>query len=96
MQPLRLRRDPLCHRLKGEGFPARGGATRGDLLVTIVPVFADRPSADQDILLDQLIATGLDPRGKPLEPRLAEWSQRLQASGRQGGPRRTNPRSEPR
>jgi molecular chaperone DnaJ len=96
LQPLRLRRDPLCHRLAGEGFPARGGARRGDLLVTVVPVFPDRPSADQEILLDQLIATGLDPRGQPLDPRLADWSQRLHASGRKGAPRRPQHRSEPR
>jgi molecular chaperone DnaJ len=94
LKPLSLRRDLLCHRLKGEGFPARGGGMRGDLLVTVVPAFAEHFSADQQILLDQLIATGLSPRGEPSHPSLAAWGQRLRAWDRSRSAPHHNERSE--
>lgn len=56
-QPLQLRRDLQTYRLPGHGFPTERRGARGDLLVTIVPQFPAQLSTDQDILLDQLIAT---------------------------------------
>ncbi len=56
-QRLRLNREQRCYRLKGEGFPAQRRGARGDLLVTVLPTFPQRFSADQEILLDQLIAS---------------------------------------
>ncbi|WP_088285301.1 DnaJ C-terminal domain-containing protein [Ideonella sp. A 288] len=71
LHALRLRRDVSCHRLKGEGFPVQRRGPRGDLLVTVVPSFPERFSADQDILLDQLIATaaGAGPARQPRQSR---------------------------
>lgn len=75
---LRLRRDLSCHRLKGEGFPVQRRGPRGDLLVTVVPSFPERFSADQEILLDQLIATSTaaDPSRRPRAARARKGPSR--------------------
>ena len=74
---LALRRDRHRYRLEGLGFPRSRGdaAVCGDLVVDIVPVFPEQHSTDQDILLDQLIAT-------PAGPRLQAWQEAMQAWGR--------------
>jgi len=56
-QPLRLRRDQTRYRLHAQGFPSTRRGPRADQVVTVRPVFPDQFSTDQDILLDQLIAT---------------------------------------
>ena len=56
-QTLQLNRDLQTYRLAGQGFPKERRGARGDQIVTIVPVFPKQFSTDQDILLDQLIAT---------------------------------------
>ena len=59
-QSLRLDRNLRQHRLAGQGFPVRRGGACGDLLVTVLPRFPAVLSTDQLILLDQLVATGVD------------------------------------
>ncbi len=54
-QSIRLQREQRCHRLKGRGFPVQRRGERGDLLVTVVPVFPERFTAEQTALLDHLI-----------------------------------------
>lgn len=56
-RPVRLQRELRCHRLKGQGFPVQRRGERGDLLVTVVPVFPDRFNAEQQALLNRLVAT---------------------------------------
>ena len=56
-QMLQLNRDRLSHRFEGQGFPTQRRGVRGDLVVTLLPVFPAQLSTDQNILLDQLIAT---------------------------------------
>lgn len=67
LQALQLSRDLQTYRLAGQGFPQERRGTRGDHVVTIVPVFPARFSTDQDILLDQLIAASGAPQasGQP-------------------------------
>lgn len=72
LQPLALRRDQQRYRLAGHGFPARHRGPRGDLVVDIAPLFPEQLDIDQQILLDQLIATNA-----AREPRLAAWQQAL-------------------
>lgn len=78
-QPLALRRDQQHYRLAGQGFPTRHRGPRGDLLVDIEPVFPEKLGTDQEILLDQLIASSAGPGG---HPRLAQWQHDLRARGR--------------
>ncbi len=54
---IQLDRSRLSHLLPGRGFPVERRGAPGDQLVVIKPVFPDTLSADQEILLDQLIAT---------------------------------------
>lgn len=68
LQPLHLSRDQLAYRLKKHGFPVERRWSRGDHLVTVQPIFPERLSTDQDILLDQLIAASSDP-GRPADRR---------------------------
>jgi len=77
MQPLALKRDQLSYRLEGQGFPVQRRGPRGDLVVTLVPTFPERFSTDQEILLDQLLATSADASGQPTDARLGEWQQTL-------------------
>ena len=70
----RAQRD---YRLPGQGFPATRRGPRGDLLVQIEPCFPERLSVDQEILFDQLMATGLDPEGSAAADRLSQWQHSL-------------------
>jgi len=76
-QSLQLDRDQLDYRLPGAGFPVTRRGPRGDLLLRIVPIFPVRLSNDQEILLDQLLATTSGPDGQASDPRLAAWQKNL-------------------
>ena len=70
----RAKRD---YRLPGQGFPATRRGPRGDLLVHIEPCFPARLTVDQEILLDQLVATGMGPDGGAADAELSDWQHRL-------------------
>lgn len=82
VQPLALRRGQQQYRLPGLGFPLHHRGPRGEQLVEIEPVFPEKFSTDQEILLDQLIASGTSH-----DPRLAQWQHNLRARER----KRTRP-----
>lgn len=82
LQHLALQRDQLVYRLKGQGFPVERRGPRGDQLVTITPVFPSQLSTDQQILLDQLIATTSGPDAEASDPRLRAWQQALRRQRR--------------
>jgi molecular chaperone DnaJ len=71
VQQMRLQRGHHVYRLRGHGFPSERGGARGDYVVTVVPSFPSSPSAEQEALLDRLIAT-------PTEP-VRTWHRTLQA-----------------
>jgi molecular chaperone DnaJ len=79
LRPLQLDRDLLSYRLKGQGFPVTRRGLRGDQLVTLLPIFPDALSTDQQILLDQLLATTSGAGGHASDDRLRAWSRRLRA-----------------
>ncbi|HOM13313.1 MAG TPA: DnaJ C-terminal domain-containing protein [Rubrivivax sp.] len=79
---LKLDRTQLVHRLAGEGFPAQRRGPRGDLWITVVPVFPEPLGAEQRKLLDRLIASNLGRDGQPLQPRLRDWQRRMQGASR--------------
>lgn len=79
VQELSLRRDQQHYRLPGQGFPQRHRGARGDQVVQIEPVFPEQLSTDQEILLDQLIASGTGPGA---DPRLADWQRMLRSRER--------------
>jgi len=77
LDTLVLDRAQRDYRLAGQGFPATRRGPRGDLLVHIEPCFPERLSVDQEILLDQLVATGMGPGGGAADARLGAWQQTL-------------------
>jgi len=77
MQPLQLRREQITYRLSGQGFPRERRGPRGDHVVVLQPSFAQELSTEQNILLDQLVASTSAPGAKPASPRLSEWRQSL-------------------
>ena len=77
LDTLELDRAQRDYRLPGQGFPATRRGLRGDLLVHVEPCFPDLLSVDQEILLDQLVATGMGPAGSAADARLGHWQQRL-------------------
>ena len=79
LQTIQLQRHQLSYRLKGQGFPVERRGPRGDQVITIAPVFPDRMTTDQQILLDQLIATTSGPEGKLSDERLRGWNEALRA-----------------
>lgn len=79
---LPLKRGQVSYRLPGEGFPRQRRGPRGDLCVTIVPLFPDTLGADRTALLEQLVANGLAADGRPRDPRLRAWQRQLRQGAR--------------
>lgn len=79
LQTLQLKRDQLAYRLEGQGFPVQRRGPRGDQVITLTPIFPARFSTDQQILLDQLSATGLGADGEAVDERLRAWHRGLRA-----------------
>ncbi|MBS0339072.1 MAG: DnaJ domain-containing protein [Proteobacteria bacterium] len=77
LQTLQLSRDRLSYRLEGMGFPVQCRGQRADQVVTLVPIFPQQLSTDQQILLDQLSATTLGAGEEALDDRLRAWSRGL-------------------
>ncbi len=77
LQTIQLQRDQVVHRLAGQGFPVERRGARGDQLITLSPIFPLRMSPDQQILIDQLIATTTGADGKPSDQRLRGWNEAL-------------------
>jgi molecular chaperone DnaJ len=84
---LALRRDRLSYRLPGEGFPVERRGARGDQVITVQPIFPDRFSTDQEILLDQLVASRAAAGGAVADDRLEAWNQAMRAWERSLAPR---------
>jgi len=78
LQSLQLSRGRLSYCLKGQGFPLERSGARGDQWVTLVPVFPEQLSTDQQILLDQLCAT-TSGAGGAADGRLQAWQRALRA-----------------
>jgi molecular chaperone DnaJ len=76
---LALRSDRLSYGLPGEGFPVERRGPRGDQIITVLPIFPDAFSIDQEILLDQLVATRSSAGGAAPDDRLEAWNQVMRA-----------------
>jgi molecular chaperone DnaJ len=74
-QQMRLRRGRLTYRLRGQGMPLdRGGADRGDLVVTVAPSFPDTLSPRRQALLEKLAA---DSSADAEPDALRAWRQQM-------------------
>jgi len=77
LQQLRLNRDALVYRLRGQGFPSGVRGTRGDYHVKVVPVFPAQEDPQQEVLLDQLIAKSTATAEADQSQPLGHWLHRL-------------------
>jgi len=77
LQQMRLNRNALVYRLRGQGFPLEPRGPRGDYLVTVVPTFPGTEDAAQQKRLDRLIdASTKAADADPASP-LGQWRSRL-------------------
>ena len=77
VQQMRLNRDALVYRLRGQGFPCAPHGPRGDYMVKVVPVFPAHEDTAQELLLDQLIASSTRAaESNPSQP-LGQWQRRM-------------------
>lgn len=75
---MRLQRGRHVYRLRGQGLPLeRRGSARGDYMVTVVPVFPEEFSAEQQALLDQLAQSSLATQELAAGP-LRTWRRTVQ------------------
>ncbi|WP_077001958.1 DnaJ C-terminal domain-containing protein [Variovorax sp. KK3] len=79
LRPLQPSRSRVSYCLEGQGFPTARGGAHGDQWVTLVPVFPQQLSTDQQILLDQLCATTSGAGGRGVDNRLDAWRRGLRA-----------------
>jgi molecular chaperone DnaJ len=77
VQQLRLNRDALVYRLRGQGFPSAVRGPRGDYHVKVVPVFPAQEDPGQEALLDQLIAMSTSMAEADHSQPLGQWQHRM-------------------
>jgi molecular chaperone DnaJ len=82
LRRLRPSRGELSCQLSGQGFPVERHGPRADQVVRLEPVFPERLGADQERLLDQLIAASWHPDDAPLAARLEDWRRTVQGWAR--------------
>lgn len=81
-QQMRLRRNFLTYRLKGHGLPGDEEAAPADCLVTVVPLFPEELSEQQQSVLDRLVASNTGAAGTPAGKRMAAWNALKARAGR--------------
>jgi molecular chaperone DnaJ len=77
LQQMRLNRDALSYRLRGQGFPTTPNGPRGDYLVKVAPDFGGVESPAQQALLDQLIQAAQQAADADPNSELGAWQRRL-------------------
>jgi DnaJ-class molecular chaperone len=75
-QQMRLKRGFLTYRIKGQGLPTAAG--EADCMVTVVPLFPQELGADQQALVDRLVAGNTGARGTAAGARMAAWEAQFQ------------------
>lgn len=77
LQHMRLNREALVYRLRGQGFPERPNGPRGDYIVKVVPSFPESPNAEQQVLLDQLASASARAADAQPGSALGRWRRQL-------------------
>ena len=77
LQQMRLNRQALVYRLRGQGFPLEPRGPRGDFLVTVVPVFQDPEDAAQQKRIDRLIEASIKAADADPSNQLGQWRLKL-------------------
>ena len=75
LQQMRLRRGHLNYRIRNAGLPWTGEAAAADCIVTVVPLFPDELSPEQETAIDRLVASNSGTAGTPAGDRMAAWTR---------------------
>ncbi|MDO9271733.1 MAG: DnaJ C-terminal domain-containing protein [Rugosibacter sp.] len=78
LRSVTLSPDQTSYSLPGQGFPITRRGPRGDQIVRVRPVFPERLTTDQRILLDQLVATTVRPGGEQATDAVSMWGRTVQ------------------
>lgn len=75
LQQMKLRRGHLNYRIKNAGLPWANEAEAGDCIVTVIPMFPQEFSQDQEAAIDQLVASNSGTAGTSAGERMASWTR---------------------
>jgi len=75
LRQMRLKRGHLVYRIRGQGFPSGVAGAAADCMVTVVPLFPDDFSHQQEALIDGLIAANSGTRSTAAGKRMSAWNQ---------------------
>ena len=75
LRQMRLQRGSLSYRIKNAGLPWMNEAAAADCIVTVVPMFPEEFSREQDAAIDRLVASNSGAAGTPAGDRMVEWSR---------------------
>ena len=73
LQQMKLRRGHLSYRIKNAGLPWTNEAEAGDCIVTVVPMFPEEFSQEQEAAIDRLVASNSGTAGTSAGDRMAAW-----------------------
>lgn len=75
LQQMRLRRGHLNYRIKNAGLPWANEADAADCIVTVVPMFPEELSPEQEAAIDRLVASNSGTAGTLAGDRMAAWGR---------------------
>lgn len=75
LREMKLKRGHLVYRIRGQGFPSGEAGSAADCMVTVVPLFPEDFSREQEAVIDGLIATNSGARGTAAGKRMSAWNQ---------------------
>lgn len=75
LQQMKLRRGHLNYRIKNAGLPRTNEAEAGDCIVTVIPMFPQEFSQEQEAVIDRLVVSNSGTAGTPAGDRMAAWSR---------------------
>ena len=77
LQQMKLRRGHLSYRIKNAGLPWMDEAAAADCIVTVVPMFPETLSQEQESAIDQLVTSNTGTAGTTAGDRIAAWTERV-------------------
>jgi molecular chaperone DnaJ len=75
LQQMKLRRGYLSYRIKGAGLPWTADAEAADCIITLVPLFPEEFSREQEAAIDRLVSSNSRAAGTVAGDRMAAWNQ---------------------
>ncbi|UUZ76913.1 DnaJ domain-containing protein [Polaromonas sp. P1(28)-13] len=75
LQQMKLRRGYLSYRIKNAGLPWTNEAEAADCIVTVVPMFPEEFSREQEAAIDRLVTSNSGAAGTSAGDRMAAWTR---------------------